>query len=120
MKRTILAAWLTASTFFLGSGFAATRYAEVTNKHEAHKKTAERVGGGAAAGALVGALAGGGKGAAIGAAVGGGGGYVWDRHTKSKKRRELAAATAPRYRYRASRRYRRTAVRHHYVRRHHG
>lgn len=38
------------------------------------KRSAEMIGGGAAAGAIIGALAGGGKGAAIGAAVGGGAG----------------------------------------------
>ena len=63
---------------------------EYTNKHIAHKKTAERVGGSAAGGALVGAIAGGGKGAAIGALAGGGGGYLWDRHEKNKqKKRDL-------------------------------
>ena len=36
------------------------------------KRSAEMIGGGAAAGAIIGAIAGGGKGAAIGAAVGGG------------------------------------------------
>ena len=38
------------------------------------KRSAEMIGGGAAAGAIIGAIAGGGKGAAIGAAVGGGAG----------------------------------------------
>jgi hypothetical protein len=50
-----------------------------------NKRTAEYVGGGAAAGALIGALAGGGKGAAIGAAVGGAAGAGTQVLTRGKK-----------------------------------
>jgi hypothetical protein len=48
------------------------------------RKTAKRVGIGAAGGAAVGALAGGGTGAAIGALAGGGAGAVYDHHEKKK------------------------------------
>lgn len=50
-----------------------------------NKRTAEYVGGGAAAGALIGALAGGGKGAAIGAALGGAAGAGTQVLTRGKK-----------------------------------
>src|SRR2546421_12695114 len=49
------------------------------------KRTAERIGGGAALGALIGAVAGGGKGAAIGAAVGGGAGTGVQVFTKGQQ-----------------------------------
>lgn len=53
-----------------------------------HKKSVERIGGGAAGGAVIGALAGGGKGAAIGAAAGGGAGYLYNKHKKHEKEKE--------------------------------
>jgi len=48
------------------------------------KKSAEIVGGSAAAGAAIGALAGGGKGAGIGALSGGAAGFIYDRLTHNK------------------------------------
>lgn len=55
-------------------------------KHQEHKKSVERVGGGAAGGAVIGAIAGGKKGALIGAAAGGGTGAVYDHHKKKQAR----------------------------------
>jgi hypothetical protein len=51
----------------------------------ANRRTAEMVGGGAAAGAIIGAILGGGKGAAIGAAVGGAGGAGVQVLTRGKE-----------------------------------
>ncbi|HUS07287.1 MAG TPA: YMGG-like glycine zipper-containing protein [Bryobacteraceae bacterium] len=87
MKKTVLYAWLTASTMFLGSALpaeSAHRYV-TTSKSHAKKKTIKRVGIGTAGGAAIGALAGGGKGAAIGALAGAGTGYAYDRHKKGKR-----------------------------------
>lgn len=53
-------------------------------KKRSKKKSAAIVAGSAGTGAAIGALAGGGKGAAIGA---GAGGFVYDRHTRTKRRR---------------------------------
>jgi hypothetical protein len=47
-------------------------------------RSAAIIAGAAAAGAAVGGLSGGGKGAVIGAIAGGGGGYVYDRMTRSR------------------------------------
>jgi uncharacterized membrane protein len=52
---------------------------------DTQKRTGTGVAAGAAAGAAIGSFYGSaGAGAAIGAAVGGAGGYVYDRHVKSK------------------------------------
>lgn len=95
MKRFLSIAILTSMTFVPESMFAATRrhyrHHSYATRHyyatrHAKRKTALRVGGGAAGGAVVGGLLGGGKGAAIGALAGGAGGYAYDRHKKHHRK----------------------------------
>ena len=62
------------------------RRAAYSHRRQARRRTAVRVGGGAAAGAAIGALAGGGKGAAIGAIAGGGAGAAYDAHERHNGR----------------------------------
>lgn len=88
MKKSVMAAWLTASTMLAGTCFAEEKVkseGEIQHKQE-KKRSVERVGVGAAGGAVVGALAGGGKGAAAGALAGGGGGYGYDKYKKHQKK----------------------------------
>src|SRR5947209_5503417 len=59
-------------------------------KKQTKKKSAERIGGGAAAGAAIGAIAGHGKGAAIGAGAGAGAGALYDHHEKTKAKEKDA------------------------------
>lgn len=88
MRKSVLIAAFTATTFFAGTALPEEHVktpAQYSKKKE-KKKSVERIGGGAAGGAIIGALAGGGKGAAIGAGVGGGAGYLYDRHKKKKEK----------------------------------
>ena len=85
LRKYALIATLAVGSSLLGTGYAA-EHRVTPAQHRAHKKTAKRVGVGAAGGAAIGALAGGGKGAAIGALAGGGGGYLYDKHKKKQGR----------------------------------
>src|SRR3954465_13706179 len=79
MRKFALLTFLTASPVFLGLAEPQSTTANDSRHYEkkqTKKKSAERIGIGAAAGAAVGAIAGHGKGAAIGAGAGGGAGAL--------------------------------------------
>src|SRR5438270_782275 len=91
MRKIALLTLLAVSPSFVGiaqaqrTGSDDSRYYE--NK-QTKKKSAARIGGGAAAGAAVGAIAGHGKGAAIGAGAGAGAGTLYDHHERSKAKQK--------------------------------
>jgi hypothetical protein len=104
MKKVALLTTLAMGSFLVPSAdpqSARTNDSRYYEKKQTKKKSAERIGGGAAAGAAVGALAGGGKGAAIGAGAGAGAGAVYDHHEKTKAKRKDAYRSE--YRGRSSR-----------------
>jgi len=92
VRNSVLSAVLGVSMLFAGSAPVAAHAATYRHRHsryyrhKAHRKTAKRVGIGAAGGAVIGALAGGGRGAAIGAGAGAGAGYLYDRHEKHESK----------------------------------
>ena len=91
MRKQLLTAVLSAGLLFgtAAPGVAATHYYRTRHQsiqHKRHKKTAKRIGIGAAGGAAIGALAGGGKGAGIGAIAGAGAGALYDAHEKPRGR----------------------------------
>src|SRR3954467_8180988 len=91
MRKFALLTFLTASPVFLGLAEPQSTTASDSRHYEkkqTKKKSAERIGGGAAAGAAIGALAGRGKGAAIGAGAGAGAGALYDHHEKSKAKKD--------------------------------
>jgi hypothetical protein len=93
MKNKILIGFLTLASLSTGPAFSQTRYKSDSHyyqRKQTKKKSAARVGGGAAAGAAVGALAGGGKGAAIGAGAGAGAGAVYDHHKRTQAKKKDA------------------------------
>jgi uncharacterized protein YcfJ len=91
MRKIALLTILTASPLFLGIAEPQSTTANDSRHYEkkqTKKKSAERIGVGAAAGAAVGAIAGHGKGAAIGAGAGGGAGALYDHHEKNKAKQK--------------------------------
>ena len=91
MRKIALLTFLTASPLFLGIAEPQSTTANDSRHYEkkqTKKKSAERIGIGAAAGAAVGAIAGHGKGAAIGAGAGGGAGALYDHHEKNKAKQK--------------------------------
>jgi uncharacterized protein YcfJ len=99
MKNKILVVFLTLGSLSTGTAFSQTRqtgdshYRENSHYHQrkqTKKKSAERIGGGAAGGAVIGAFAGGGKGAAIGAGAGAGAGAIYDHHKRNEAKKKDA------------------------------
>jgi len=93
MKRAVLVGLLASSTFLATNADPqSTRTTDSRHyeRKQTKKKSAERIGGGAAAGAAIGAIAGRGKGAAIGAGAGAGAGALYDHHEKSKAKEKDA------------------------------
>lgn len=93
MRKIALLSFLTVLPLFVGVAEPqSTRVADSRHyeRKQTKKKSAERIGGGAAVGAAVGAIAGHGKGAAIGAGAGAGAGALYDHHEKKKAREKDA------------------------------
>lgn len=93
MRKIALLTFLTALPQFVGSAepqSAAATDSRHYERKQTKKKSAERIGGGAAVGAAIGAIAGHGKGAAIGAGAGAGAGALYDHHEKTKAREKDA------------------------------
>jgi outer membrane lipoprotein SlyB len=91
--KNILIGFLTLSSLSIGTAVPQTRHdsdSHYYQKKQTKKKSAERIGGGAAGGAVIGALAGGGKGAAIGAGAGAGAGAIYDHHKRSQAKKKDA------------------------------
>jgi outer membrane lipoprotein SlyB len=93
MKNKILIGLLTLGSLSTGTAFSQARYKSDSHYHQrkqTKKKSAERIGGGAAGGAVIGAFAGGGKGAAIGAGAGAGAGAIYDHHKRNQAKKKDA------------------------------
>jgi len=93
MRKIALLTFLTVLPLFVGVAEPQSTRTTDSRHYEGKqtkKKSAERVGGGAAVGAAVGAIAGHGKGAAIGAGAGAGAGALYDHHEKTKPKEKDA------------------------------
>jgi hypothetical protein len=91
MKNQILVGFLMLGSLSTGTALSQSRYSGDSHYHQrkqTKKKSAERIGGGAAGGAVIGAFAGGGKGAAIGAGAGAGAGAIYDHHKRNQAKKK--------------------------------